>query len=261
MGALNAVFELLVQNRRDAIHVLPSLPRRWRALSFDGIRCEGAFLVGATVAGGRVVEVRVRSLRGGCGWRTAWARRSPSTARRSMARSSSGPASSIRRWWFVGADGGFDTEPGGRLRKLTATTPRRHGRHRGVSNHAAFLLEPWRRGGSLRRSFRRFPGARKSKIENRSPTRRLRSVLLEQQRLRRRTRTSAVQASPMIAGRRFERTAARRSVVAARLTRMDRGRPRPPTETNFILQKGTESTRWFRDSMLRARSPKGTSEN
>ena len=63
-GAVTAILELLVQSRGEVIHVLPALPRRWRALKFDGVRTEGAFLVGATVAAGRVVEVRVTSLAG-----------------------------------------------------------------------------------------------------------------------------------------------------------------------------------------------------
>ncbi len=65
MGFLIAVTELLVQNRRDAIHILPKIPRRWKTLKFDGIRTQGAFLVGASVEGGKVVEVRVRSEKGG----------------------------------------------------------------------------------------------------------------------------------------------------------------------------------------------------
>ena len=65
MGFLVAVTEMLVQCRRDAIHVLPSIPRRWRELSFDGIRCEGAFLVGADVENGAIARVRVRSEKGG----------------------------------------------------------------------------------------------------------------------------------------------------------------------------------------------------
>jgi len=65
MGFITAITELLVQNRRDGIHVLPAIPRRWRGLSFDGIRCEGAFLVGADVKDGAVVEVRVKSEKGG----------------------------------------------------------------------------------------------------------------------------------------------------------------------------------------------------
>ena len=65
MGFITAITELLVQNRRDGIYVLPAIPRRWREFSFDGIRTEGAFTVGASVEGGRVVEVRVRSEKGG----------------------------------------------------------------------------------------------------------------------------------------------------------------------------------------------------
>jgi alpha-L-fucosidase 2 len=64
MGLLSAVAELLVQCRGDAIHVLPAIPRRWRAFEFDGIRTEGAFLVGATVRDGAAQEVRVTSLKG-----------------------------------------------------------------------------------------------------------------------------------------------------------------------------------------------------
>ncbi|RYX84991.1 GAF domain-containing protein [bacterium] len=65
LGFLIAVSELLVQNRRDAIYVLPALPRKWKRLRFDGIRTEGAFLLGATVEGGRTIEVRVRCERDG----------------------------------------------------------------------------------------------------------------------------------------------------------------------------------------------------
>lgn len=64
-GALNAVLELLVQSRDEGIYVLPGLPRTWRELSFDRIRAEGAFQVGATVQEGRVQEIRVKSLAGG----------------------------------------------------------------------------------------------------------------------------------------------------------------------------------------------------
>ncbi len=64
MGAVTAIIELLVQCHGDSIAVLPAIPSRWRDFQFDGIRTEGAFLVGATVKGGRSVEVRVKSLAG-----------------------------------------------------------------------------------------------------------------------------------------------------------------------------------------------------
>ena len=65
LGFLTGITELLVQNRRDGIHILPKIPRRWNQLSFDGIRTEGAFLVGARAEGKNVVEVRVKSEKGG----------------------------------------------------------------------------------------------------------------------------------------------------------------------------------------------------
>lgn len=65
MGIMTAVGELLVQSRDDGIHVLPRVPWRWRECSFDGIHVEGAFVIGATVRSGKVVEVRVDSPLGG----------------------------------------------------------------------------------------------------------------------------------------------------------------------------------------------------
>jgi hypothetical protein len=64
-GALNAVLEMLVQHRDDAIYVLPDRHRDWQDVQFDNIRTEGAFLLSARVAGGQAREVRVKSLVGG----------------------------------------------------------------------------------------------------------------------------------------------------------------------------------------------------
>ncbi len=64
-GALNAVLELLVQNREDAIYVLPDLHRDWKELQFENIRTEGAFMVSAQVTAGKTQEIRVKSLVGG----------------------------------------------------------------------------------------------------------------------------------------------------------------------------------------------------
>lgn len=77
MGALSAIMDMLVHTRKGAVHVLPARPRDWTDFEFDGIRVEGAFLIGATVRGGRVIEIRVRSLAGGpitlChGWGESW---------------------------------------------------------------------------------------------------------------------------------------------------------------------------------------------
>ena len=63
-GAVQALVEIFVQQRGEVLHVLPSLPKQWRDFSFEGILCEGAFLVDATVRAHSLREVRVRSLRG-----------------------------------------------------------------------------------------------------------------------------------------------------------------------------------------------------
>ncbi len=57
--------EIPPPQRGDTLHVLPSLPARWREVSFDDVRAEGAFLIGATVSRGHVTEVRVRAESGG----------------------------------------------------------------------------------------------------------------------------------------------------------------------------------------------------
>lgn len=64
-GAITAITELLVQCWDESVRVLPRVPSRWHECEFDGIRTEGAFLVGATVEGYEVREVRVTSLEGG----------------------------------------------------------------------------------------------------------------------------------------------------------------------------------------------------
>lgn len=65
MGALQAICEIFVQQRGDVLHVLPSLPKQWKEFSFEGILCEGAFLVSATVSGGVLRSVRIISQKGG----------------------------------------------------------------------------------------------------------------------------------------------------------------------------------------------------
>jgi alpha-L-fucosidase 2 len=64
MGAITAVLELLVQCRADGLYVVPRLPKHWFNLEFDGIRTEGAFLIGGTVRDGALSEIRITSLAG-----------------------------------------------------------------------------------------------------------------------------------------------------------------------------------------------------
>ncbi len=65
LGAVSAILEILVQPRRDGVHVLPALPVGWRNLRFDNVGVPGGFRIGATVRRGHVIEVRVASTRAG----------------------------------------------------------------------------------------------------------------------------------------------------------------------------------------------------
>lgn len=64
-GALTAVFEMLLQQRGEVLHVMPAIHRDWKSFSFENLRAEGAFLISAKVEGGKTGEIRVKSLAGG----------------------------------------------------------------------------------------------------------------------------------------------------------------------------------------------------
>lgn len=66
MGALSAVFELLVQNKKgDIVDVIPNIPDGWRNFEFSGILTEGAFLASATVKNGKISAIKIKSTKGG----------------------------------------------------------------------------------------------------------------------------------------------------------------------------------------------------
>ncbi len=62
-GALIAVYELLVQQRHDGLHVFPGLSIYWKEASFERVRAEGGFLISARVQGGQTTEVTVEATR------------------------------------------------------------------------------------------------------------------------------------------------------------------------------------------------------
>lgn len=64
-GALTATLEILVQNRRDGIYVLPDIPRDWHELTFKKVGAEGAFQIGAVVSTRQTQQVTVHSKKGG----------------------------------------------------------------------------------------------------------------------------------------------------------------------------------------------------
>lgn len=59
MGAVRAIFDLLLHERRGVHHLFAGCPRSWRDVSFDGIRTAGGFLVSGKRVAGSVREVQV----------------------------------------------------------------------------------------------------------------------------------------------------------------------------------------------------------
>jgi hypothetical protein len=57
--------EMLLQSHTGVVRVFPAVPDSWKDVSFESLRAEGAFLVSAERKGGRTVEVRAASERGG----------------------------------------------------------------------------------------------------------------------------------------------------------------------------------------------------
>ncbi|MEO6285888.1 MAG: glycoside hydrolase family 95-like protein [Dyadobacter sp.] len=57
--------EMLLQSYAGFIEVFPAVPDDWKDVSFSKLRAEGAFLVSAQKAGGRVEEVKIVSEKGG----------------------------------------------------------------------------------------------------------------------------------------------------------------------------------------------------
>jgi hypothetical protein len=65
MGVTAAILDMMLHTRRGVNYVFAGAPSRWQRVSFDGIRTEGAFLVGAERVDGRVTEIRVLGEQGG----------------------------------------------------------------------------------------------------------------------------------------------------------------------------------------------------
>ncbi|MFH0963751.1 MAG: hypothetical protein V2A58_07035, partial [Planctomycetota bacterium] len=65
MGAVNAIQEMLLHTVRGKLTVFPAVPSAWRkAASFKNMRAEGAFLVGAKMKEGRIINVEIESVKG-----------------------------------------------------------------------------------------------------------------------------------------------------------------------------------------------------
>ena len=60
-----AVNELLLQSWGGVIRVFPHMPDVWQDVSFETLRAEGAFLVSASLRGGKIAYLRIESEAGG----------------------------------------------------------------------------------------------------------------------------------------------------------------------------------------------------
>jgi hypothetical protein len=62
MGAVAAIFEMLLQSRQGVHYIFPGVPDRWQDVSFDSILADGGFLVSARRTEGAVLRVQIKSL-------------------------------------------------------------------------------------------------------------------------------------------------------------------------------------------------------
>jgi len=60
-----AVQEMLLQSHAGVVRVFPAVPGSWQDVGFESLRAQGAFLVSAERANGKVREVRVTAEKGG----------------------------------------------------------------------------------------------------------------------------------------------------------------------------------------------------
>lgn len=63
-AAMQSMLEMLLQSHGGILRFFPALPDAWTDITFDGLACEGAFRVGATLQDGKIIEIRIRSLMG-----------------------------------------------------------------------------------------------------------------------------------------------------------------------------------------------------
>ena len=64
-GALSAVIDLLVYQKRGTVYVLPKIHRDWQEFDFEGIMVEGGFAIGAVVKENKTQSISIKSKYGG----------------------------------------------------------------------------------------------------------------------------------------------------------------------------------------------------
>ena len=60
-----ALQEMLLQSHTGKIHIFPALPNDWKDLSFEKLRAEGAFVVSASLRGGKLAHAEIMAEQGG----------------------------------------------------------------------------------------------------------------------------------------------------------------------------------------------------
>lgn len=65
MAFASGVQEMLLQSHTGVIRVFPAIPDSWKDVSFNNLRAVGAFIVSATMEGGRVGRVKITAEKGG----------------------------------------------------------------------------------------------------------------------------------------------------------------------------------------------------
>lgn len=60
-----ALQEMLMQSHTGKIHIFPALPNDWKDLSFEKLRAEGAFIVSASLRGGKLAHAEIMAEQGG----------------------------------------------------------------------------------------------------------------------------------------------------------------------------------------------------
>ena len=64
-AAAAGIQEMLLQSHRGRVLLFPAIPRSWKDIAFTTLRAQGAFLISAELAQGRLVRVEVSAEKGG----------------------------------------------------------------------------------------------------------------------------------------------------------------------------------------------------
>jgi alpha-L-fucosidase 2 len=60
-----AIMEMLIQSHNGIIEIFPAIPQAWANVSFEKLRCQGAFLISASLKNGNISKLQIISEKGG----------------------------------------------------------------------------------------------------------------------------------------------------------------------------------------------------